>query len=63
LLRCCCAVAALLLRCRCDPRWASEEIARLREIVWCYVDPCNIQPQHMEAVTEATKGYLGDANT
>jgi len=35
-----------LLRCRHDPRWAAEEILRLREIVWLYADPQQMKPEH-----------------
>lgn len=51
----------LLLRCRMDPRWSSEEIDRLRTLVWLYVDPAQVKPEHADAVNEVAKGKNGDA--
>lgn len=46
----------LIQRCRHDPRWASEEIGRLRTLVGLYVDPLQVKPEHAEVVIEIKIG-------
>lgn len=47
----------LLLRCQVNPRWASEEIARLSMLIDRYVNINEVLPEHMEAVMDAIKRH------